>query len=102
MDSDAPPNRVPLAPETDETPTVLQLDRTTHENLTAGLPAPLRDAAAEAYEAYESLPMPTEKEEDWRYVEVPEHLGDLTIPDGPGADPTASEIEAALWPARAP
>jgi Fe-S cluster assembly protein SufD len=75
---------------------VLQLDRTTHENLTAGLPAPLRDAAAEAYEAFESLPMPTEQEEDWRYVEVPERLGDLTIPDGPGADPTASEIEAAL------
>lgn len=75
---------------------MLQLDRTTHQNLTEGLPGPLRDAAAAAYEAFESMSMPTAKEEDWRYVEVPEGLADLVLTESPGADPSPSTVEAAL------
>ena len=75
---------------------MLQLDRTTHERLTADLPGPLRDAASEAYEAFESMPMPTAKEEDWRYVEVPEHLEDLAMPESPGAAPTEGAVERLL------
>lgn len=74
---------------------MLQLDRTTHESLTSRLPASLRDAAAAAFEAFESMPMPTEKEEDWRYVHVPD-LVDLGLPSTPGAAPSPSEVEAAL------
>jgi Fe-S cluster assembly protein SufD len=96
LDSDTPANRVPIAPETHENSTVLKLDRTTHENLTAGLPDPLREAAADAYEAFEALPMPSDKEEDWRYVAVPERLGDMSLPDSPGANPSPSDVEAAL------
>ena len=75
---------------------MLQLDRTTHESLTSSLPGPLRDAAAAAYEAFESMPMPTAKEEDWRYVEVPDRLAGLSLPDGPGSKPTPSAVEEAL------
>lgn len=96
LDSDTPTNRVRSLPKQARLPTVLQLDRTTHETLTADLPAPLRAAAAEAFERYESMEMPTSMEEDWRYVEVPEHLADLSLPETPGADPTDSDIETAL------
>lgn len=75
---------------------MLQLDRTTHESLTSELPAPLREAASTAFAAFETMPMPTAKEEDWRYVEVPDRLADLEIPDGPGSAPTPSAVEAAL------
>ena len=40
--------------------------------------------------------MPTPTQEDWRYVEVPEHLAGLSIPDGPGADPSPSAYESTL------
>lgn len=75
---------------------MLALDRTTHERLTADLPAPLRDAAVAAFAAFETLPMPSPTQEDWRYVDVPERLPELCIPDGPGADPSPSAYEAAL------
>jgi Fe-S cluster assembly protein SufD len=75
---------------------LLALDRTTHERLTADLSAPLRDAAVAAFAAFEALPMPSPTEEDWRYVEVPEQLPALFIPDGPGADPRPSAYESAL------
>ena len=40
--------------------------------------------------------MPSQAAEDWRYVEVPERLAELQIPEGPGADPTSSAYESAL------
>jgi Fe-S cluster assembly protein SufD len=75
---------------------VLQLDRSTHETLTSELPVPLRQAAADSYQAFETMAMPSPSEENWRYVEVPEHLADLAIPDEPGAEATPSEVESAL------
>jgi len=77
---------------------VLALDRNTHERLTAGLPRPLRDVAAESYAAFESMSMPSPTEEDLRYVEVPGNLPDLAIPAGPGSDPTPSVYESVLGP----
>jgi len=75
---------------------VLQLDRTTHESLSAGLPAALKEAAADAYEAFESMGMPTSKEEDWRYVDVPVLADSVTIPAEPGGPATPSSVEEAL------
>ena len=73
---------------------MLALDRSTHELLTADLPGPLRGAAAASLAAFESLPVPSSKDEDWRYVEVPGSLLDFEIPQGPGSKPTPSTYEA--------
>jgi Fe-S cluster assembly protein SufD len=35
--------------------------------------------------AFTDLPMPTAKEEVWRYVDLDFDLGDLSLPDGPGS-----------------
>lgn len=69
------------------------LDRSTHERLTADLPSPLREAAAASFAAFESLPTPSSKEEDWRYVDVPGSLLEFEIPEGPGSKPTPSTCE---------
>lgn len=75
---------------------MLPLDRTTHEQLAAGLPPHLAEAAAASFAAFERLPAPTSQEEDWRYVEVPSGLGEFGLPDEPGAAATSSAVEGAL------
>lgn len=72
---------------------MLALDRTTHEAILDGLPAAMRAGAVAAFEAYEALEMPSEAEEDWRYVDVPEALSELLLPAQPASAPTSSEIE---------
>ena len=63
---------------------MLQLDRSTHERLTADLPGPLRTAAGDAFLSFEAMAAPTPREENWRYVDVPSGLLELAIPDRPG------------------
>jgi Fe-S cluster assembly protein SufD len=75
---------------------VLDLSRTTAERLAADLPAAVRDDAAASLAAFESMPMPSETEENWRYVEVPGGLDSLHLPEQPGAEPTTSEVAALL------
>lgn len=48
-------------------------------------PAPwLGELRERGLEAFAALPMPTSKEEVWRYVDLDFDLGDLVLPDGPG------------------
>jgi Fe-S cluster assembly protein SufD len=75
---------------------VLSLDKTTHDRMTAALPAPLHAAAEASFAAFESMAMPTAKQEDWRYVDVPGLPDGEGLADGPGAPATPSEVEAAL------
>jgi len=72
---------------------VLDLSRTTHERLTAQLNQAVRATAERAYETFADAEMPTPKEENWRYVEVPEGLIHAAIPEGPATDPTPSALE---------
>jgi len=75
---------------------VFALDRSTHQRLTADLPQPLREAASSAFAAFDSMPLPSPAEEDWRYVEVPGDLPDLQIAEAAVADATPSEYETML------
>ena len=63
---------------------MLPLDDQTLERVTSGRPEWAAAHARRAFDAYTSMPMPDPKQEEWRYVEVPQGLADLLIPEGPG------------------
>ena len=60
------------------------LDRTTFDRLVAGRPERAADAARRAMDAFEKLPTPDPREEDWRYVTVDTDPDTLTLAE-PGA-----------------
>jgi Fe-S cluster assembly protein SufD len=63
---------------------VLSLDRDAHSMAAGRLPAALVGRAQRGFAAFERLPAPTPKDEDWRYVEIDVDLAALTIPTEAG------------------
>ena len=82
-------NRVP--PRGDR---LLPLTRQTSERVAAGLPAGLRSRLDAGAEAFERLPMPDPKEEDWRYVDLGVDLDDFSLVDQPGSTLPTDEVIA--------
>ena len=72
---------------------MLPLDRSTHERVTSALDAAVQERAARAFEQFEAMPHPTEKDEDWRYVELDFDLADYALADSPGTALDTHEIE---------
>lgn len=64
---------------------MLPLDRSTHERVTKALDDAVQERAARAFEEFEAMPLPSERDEDWRYVELDVDLGDYALPDSPGS-----------------
>lgn len=64
---------------------MLPLDRSTHERVTRALDDAVQERAARAFEEFEAMPLPSEKDEDWRYVDLDLDLGDYALPDSPGS-----------------
>ena len=54
--------------------------------------SPLAELSRAGFELYESLPMPTSQEEDWRYVDLDFDLDDLHLTDGPGGSLGAGDF----------
>ena len=74
---------------------MLPLDQTTFDR--AERSGAWAEAAAAAFSAFETLPMPDPKEEVWRYVDIPADLADTRALDAPGADlPVDSRIRDVL------
>jgi Fe-S cluster assembly protein SufD len=74
---------------------VLDLSPTSNEQLTADLSPALRAAAASAFQQFSTLADPTEKEENWRYVDVPSGLAARQVASGAGTA-TPSDLEPLL------
>ena len=64
---------------------MLPIDRSTQERVSAALPPGRRERAAAGWEAFSSLAMPTEKEENWRYVHPGVDLAEFALAGSPGA-----------------
>jgi len=62
---------------------LLPLDRATHQRVTSALDTAVQERAARAFEEFEAMPLPSEKDEDWRYVDLDIDLADFTLPAGP-------------------
>ncbi|MEX0826255.1 MAG: Fe-S cluster assembly protein SufD [Acidimicrobiia bacterium] len=77
---------------------MLPLDRSTHQRVASALDAAVQERAARAFEQFEAMPHPTEKDEDWRYVELDFDLADYAIADAPGTALGSHEIERLLGP----
>lgn len=60
------------------------LDRQTFDNLTAGLDSTRTASMSEAFELFSTMEMPSEKEENWRYVALGLDLADAHLADEPG------------------
>ena len=63
---------------------LLPIDRSTHERVTAVLNGAARDRAVAGWAAFETLEMPSEREENWRYVHPGLDLGDFGLVASPG------------------
>lgn len=63
---------------------MLPIDRTTHERVTAALPAARRPRATSGWDAFSTMEMPSEKEENWRYVNPGVTLDEFAIAERPG------------------
>jgi Fe-S cluster assembly protein SufD len=64
---------------------VIPLDQQAFERAVDGAPSWLVDRRREGFEYFEKLAMPSEREENWRYVELDFDIRDLSIPTTPGA-----------------
>jgi Fe-S cluster assembly protein SufD len=75
---------------------VLPIDRNTHERVAAALSPEARARAAAGMDTFESLPAPTERDENWRYVHAEVDLGRYRIAEEPGASsaPPVPGLEA--------
>ncbi|HEX5631417.1 MAG TPA: Fe-S cluster assembly protein SufD, partial [Acidimicrobiia bacterium] len=71
-------------------PGVLSIDRTTHERVTAALPAAQRPRATAGWDAFAAMAMPSEKEENWRYVHPGVTLAEYSLAEAPGSPLTAT------------
>lgn len=77
---------------------MLPIDRATFERELAALPEGLQRRAASGWDAFETLAMPTEKDEDWRYVHPNLDLADRGFVSEPGAALPASPLAGVLEP----
>ncbi len=75
---------------------MLPLDQSTHQRVTGRLAGAARERAARGLAVFDDRPMPTEKDEEWRYVHLDADLADFGIAEVPGAAMAASDVEAAL------
>jgi Fe-S cluster assembly protein SufD len=75
---------------------VLPLDETTQRRVTGRLEGALRERADRGFAAFSDRPMPTEKDEDWRYVHLGVDLGEFGVVETPGTPMATADIEAAL------
>lgn len=76
---------------------MLPIDRTTHERVTAALGAAQRARAAAGWAAFSTMTMPSEKEENWRYVHPEVVLEEYSIATDPG-DPIPATLGRAGVP----
>jgi Fe-S cluster assembly protein SufD len=76
---------------------VSPLDHTTFARVTEGRPDWWKGRAESGLAVFDELPMPDPRLEEWRYVEVPAGLSDLSVVDTPGT-PSGSDgaVEEAL------
>jgi Fe-S cluster assembly protein SufD len=72
---------------------VISLDRSALNRVSAGNPDWLVSARAGAFDLFQSLAMPSSKEEVWRYVDLDFELSDFSLPTEPGAALPAGGIE---------
>lgn len=63
---------------------MLPIDRSTHERVVAAHPADLQDRCRAGWEAFDALPMPSERDEHWRYVHPGIDLEEYALADVPG------------------
>ncbi len=63
---------------------MLTLDRGTLDLANRTAPDWVRELRTRGFEAYESLPMPSETEEVWRYVDLDFDVAGFGLPDAPG------------------
>jgi len=63
---------------------VLPLNEETFQGIAASLPAWAKTLAEGGFEAFDTLPMPSPKEENWRYVEIAVDLDAVGLPESPG------------------
>ena len=75
---------------------MLPLDRSTHDRVTNALDAAVQERAARAFDEFEAMPLPNEKDEDWRYVELDLDLADYGLADAPGSALDPHPIEGML------
>ena len=72
---------------------MLPIDQTTHERVAATLSEGARERSIAGWAAFAALEMPTEREENWRYVHPGIDLGEFGIPESPGNPlPTVLEL----------
>ncbi len=70
---------------------MLTLDRGTLDLANRTAPDWVRELRTRGFEAYESLPMPSETEEVWRYVDLDFDVAGFGLPDAPGEPLPADE-----------
>jgi Fe-S cluster assembly protein SufD len=75
---------------------VLSLDRDAHARASGSLPSLLVERAERGFADFERLPMPTPKDEAWRYVEVEVDLAGASMPDEPGAPLAADDAVSSI------
>jgi Fe-S cluster assembly protein SufD len=63
---------------------VTPLDQQALGRAVAGAPEWLADRRRTGFEHFEKLEMPSEREENWRYIDLDFDIRDLRMPDGPG------------------
>jgi len=63
---------------------VLPLNEQTFQSLTVSLPAWAKALAEQGFEAFSTLPMPSPKQEDWRYVDIGVDIEAAGLPETPG------------------
>jgi Fe-S cluster assembly protein SufD len=71
------------------------LDHDAHTRALGRLPAALTGRAQRGFADFERLPMPTPKDENWRYVEVDFDLAGSSVPGEPG-DPLRGDTVSSL------
>lgn len=64
---------------------MLPIDRETHERVMANVPVALRRRSEAGFAAFSAMAMPSEKEENWRYVHTRVDLADHLIAATPGS-----------------
>jgi Fe-S cluster assembly protein SufD len=75
---------------------VLPLDQTTQRRVTGAFDGTVGDRAERGAAEFETLPMPSEKDEAWRYVDVTVDLDGFRIAVEPGSPLAASQVAGAL------
>ncbi|HEX9978889.1 MAG TPA: Fe-S cluster assembly protein SufD [Acidimicrobiia bacterium] len=75
---------------------MLPLDPTTQQRVTGDLTGSARQRADRGAAAFAALPMPVEKDEGWRYVDLALDLADFGVAETPGSAMASSDLEGAV------